>query len=239
VIQAVCFDAAGTLIHVRGGVGARYAAVARRYGIVADPAALDAAFPAAFRAAPPMAFPGALPTDVPRLEREIWRDLVRRVFEGAGCAERLEGPGFETCFDTLFAHFATPEPWEVFPDVWPALTAARARGCRTAVVTNFDGRIVPLLEALGLCPWFDVVVRSTQVGAVKPDHRIFEAACAALQVPAASTLHVGDSPREDLEGALAAGLHGILIDRVGRHLDLPAASRIASLTEVAGRLSAP
>jgi putative hydrolase of the HAD superfamily len=236
-IEAVCFDAAGTLIRVRGGVGQQYATVARRFGIAVDPAALDAGFAAAFRSAPPMAFPDAPPADVPARERAVWRDLVGRLFAGAGCREATETPIFERYFEELYAHFATPAAWDVFPDVRPALDAVRARGCCTALVTNFDGRIAPLLEALGLRPAFDVVTRSSEVGAAKPDRRIFEAALGALGVAAGSVLHVGDSRREDLEGARAAGLRGLVIDRGGRHLDLPAELRIASLVEIAPRLS--
>ena len=65
----VFFDVAGTLIRVRDGVGAQYARVAARFGVVADPKALEREFPRAFRAAPRMAFPGAPAESVPGLER--------------------------------------------------------------------------------------------------------------------------------------------------------------------------
>ena len=227
---AVCFDAAGTLVRVRGSVGLQYAAVARRLGVDADPAALDAAFPAAFRAAPPMAFPGAAAAAVPALERRHWRDLVCRVVETAGLAPVLDTVGFDRYFDLLFDHFATPAAWEVYPDVRPTLAAVRARGCRIGLVTNFDGRIVPLLEALGLRPSFDALTLSNRVGAAKPDARIFAAAVTALGVPPAAALHVGDSPDDDVAGARAAGLVAVLVDRDGRHPAVP--GRVRSLAEI-------
>ena len=235
-IEVVCLDAAGTLIHVRGSVGQQYAAVAHRFGVDVDPAARDAGFPAAFRAAPPMAFPGARPDAVPALERGLWRDLVRGLVERAGCARALDAVGFEAYFDALYAHFGTPAAWEVFADVRPALEAIRARPCRTALVSNFDGRIVPLLRGLGLAAAFDAVVLSSRVGTVKPDPRIFEAALRALGVPARSVLHVGDSPREDEAGARAAGLHAVLLDRDGRHPGVSPDARITSLLELLPRL---
>ena len=48
----VFFDVAGTLIHVRDGVGAQYARVAARFGVTADPPVLEREFPRAFRSAP-------------------------------------------------------------------------------------------------------------------------------------------------------------------------------------------
>ena len=63
----VFFDVAGTLIRVRAGVGSQYARVAARFGVDADPKALEREFPRAFRAAPRMAFPGAPAEAVPEL----------------------------------------------------------------------------------------------------------------------------------------------------------------------------
>jgi putative hydrolase of the HAD superfamily len=233
-MAAVCFDAAGTLIRVRGSVGGQYAAVARRLGVDADPAALDAAFPAAFRSAPPMAFPGAAADAVPALERAWWRALVQRLVEAVGLAPALDVVGFDRYFDQLYDHFTTPAAWEVYPDVRPTLAAVRARGCRIGLVTNFDGRIVPLLDALGLTSSFDALTLSSRVGAAKPDARIFGAALTALGVPPAAALHVGDSPEDDVAGARAAGLGAVLVDRDGRHPDVP--GRVRSLAEVTALL---
>ena len=233
-IAAVCFDAAGTLIRVRGSVGRQYAAVARRFGVEADADALDAGFPAAFRSAPPMAFAGAAADAVPALERALWRALVRRLAETAGLAPALDAVGFDRYFDQLYDHFATPAAWEVYPDVRPTLAAVRARGCRIGLVTNFDGRIVALLEALELRPWFDALTLSSRVGVAKPDARIFASAVSALGVPPAAALHVGDSPEEDVAGARAAGLAVVLLDRDGRHPGVP--ERVGSLEEVTALL---
>ena len=45
----------------------------------------------------------------------------------------------------------------------------------------------------------------TQLGAEKPNPRVFEAACAALGLPPESCVHVGDDRRNDLYGARDAG----------------------------------
>jgi putative hydrolase of the HAD superfamily len=230
--MVVFFDVAGTLLRVRDGVGRQYAAVARRFGVDADPAALEREFPAAFRAAPAMAFPDASPGAIPAREREVWRGIVRRVFEGAGLWPAFAPGAFAAYFEAVYAHFEDPAVWEVFPDVPPALAALRDLGCPLGIISNFDGRLFRILDGLGLTPWFASVTLSSRVGVTKPGRAIFAHALRQHGVAAAEALHVGDSPLEDGEGARAAGLGAILVDRAGRHADRPGVRRVESLDAV-------
>ena len=230
----VFFDVAGTLIRVRDGVGVQYARVAGRFGLAADPNALEREFPRAFRAAPPMAFPGAPADAIPGLEREVWRGIVRDVFAGAGLAAGFAPGAFDAYFDAVYRHFEDPTTWEVFPDVMPALSALHALGSPLGVLSNFDSRVLRILQGLGLAPWFRSVTLSSQVGATKPDRAIFARALAYHGVDATQALHVGDSPVEDWEGAHAAGLRAVLIDRSGRHARRPGLVRVGSLVQLTG-----
>ena len=230
----VFFDVAGTLIRVRDGVGAQYARVASRFGVAADPKALEREFPRAFRAAPLMAFPGAPAGSVPGLEREVWRGIVRDVFAGAGHLAGFAPGGFDAYFDAVYRHFEDAATWDVFPDVMPALSALHALGCPRGIVSNFDSRVLGILEGLGLAPWFQSVTLSSQVGATKPSRAIFARALAHHGVDAARAFHVGDSPAEDCAGAQAAGLRAVLIDRSGRHESRPDFVRVDSLVHLAG-----
>jgi putative hydrolase of the HAD superfamily len=225
----VFFDVAGTLIRVRDGVGVQYARVAGRFGLTADPKALEREFPRAFRAAPRMAFPGAPAATVPGLEREVWRGIVRDVFAGAGLLAGFAPGAFDAYFDAVYRHFEDPATWDVFPDVMPVLAALRALGSPLGIVSNFDSRVLRILEGLDLARWFESVTLSSQVGATKPAGAIFARALAHHGVDAARALHVGDSPAEDYEGARAAGLRAALIDRSGRHADRPGLVRVGSL----------
>jgi putative hydrolase of the HAD superfamily len=230
----VFFDVAGTLIRVREGVGVQYARVAGRFGLAPDPKALEQEFPRAFRAAPAMAFPGAPAETIPGREREVWRGIVRDVFAGTGLLGGFGPGGFDSYFDAVYRHFEDPATWDVFPDVMPALSALRAFGCPLGVVSNFDSRVLRILEGLGLAPWFQSVTLSSQVGATKPDRAIFARALAHHGVDAARAFHVGDSPVEDCEGAHAAGLRAVLIDRRGRHASRPDLVRVGSLVQLTG-----
>jgi putative hydrolase of the HAD superfamily len=229
VTAVVFFDVAGTLIRVRDGVGAQYARVAGRFGLAADPRALEREFPRAFRAAPPMAFAGATAQAIPGLERATWRGIVRDVFAGAGLLDRFAPGAFDAYFDAVYRHFEDPGTWDVFPDVMPALAALRARGTSLGIVSNFDSRVRRILARLGLASSFQSVTLSSEVGATKPDRAIFARALARHGVDAARAVHVGDSPSEDCEGARAAGLRAVLIDRAGRHADRPGLVRVDSL----------
>ncbi len=102
------------------------------------------------------------------------------------------------------------------------------------VVSNSDGTVAGDLRRVGLCyapggpdapddgpdrpdaiP-MGVILDSAVVGVAKPDPRIFHLALEALDVPADGTvLHVGDSLRYDVAGALAAGLQPVHMDPYG------------------------
>jgi putative hydrolase of the HAD superfamily len=123
----------------------------------------------------------------------------------------------------------------VFDDVRPTLQVLRERGFRLGILSNWDERLRPLLNELGLSTYFDVFAVSIEVGAPKPSLKIFDHAAAALGLPPQALLHVGDSRSEDVEGARAAGLASLLIDR-----DATAAVEvISSLREVPALLDKP
>ena len=206
--RAVLLDAAGTLIDVAGPLGDTYSGLAREFGGDLDPETLTTGFRSAFADTPPMAFPGRTGADLDRAERDWWRAVVDRVTRAAGGV-----PAFDAYFDRLYAHYASAPAWRVYPEVPDVLQALRARGLRLAVVSNFDTRLPPLLDALGLAAFFDAVVCSGEAGAAKPDGAIFARALAALGVEASEALHVGDSREADYEGARAAGIEALLVDR--------------------------
>lgn len=204
-IKMIFFDAAGTLFHVRGSVGEIYARFAARYGKQVEPEMIQQSFATCFPQQPPMAFGAGLPATV-RLQQEQqwWRTLVQQVFAGAG-----EFPQLEEYFVEIFAFFRTAAAWEVEAETHATLAVLKQRGLRLGVISNFDSRLHEVLCVLGLRPYFDSLHISTEVGAAKPDVAIFQAALRDNQLAAAQAVHVGDSWREDMQGAQAAGLQPI------------------------------
>lgn len=66
------------------------------------------------------------------------------------------------------------------------------------------------MSALGINDLFDVIAISCEVGAEKPNPRIFEYAMEALGVRPEETIHLGDDRRNDVAGARDAGCYGWL-----------------------------
>ena len=206
--RGLLLDAMGTLIGLRRSVGSSYAEIAAAHGVVVEPAAVNAAFPRLFRQAGPLAFPGLEGQALLEAEQQWWTDLIAATLQACGHEAALPAELGEA----LFSHFAGPEPWRVYDDVAEHLRRWHQRGLRLAVVSNFDQRLVGLLDALGLAELFDTVVVSSVVGAAKPDPLPFQRALEQLQLPAEAVWHIGDSP-EDEAGARAAGLRCLLIRR--------------------------
>jgi putative hydrolase of the HAD superfamily len=209
--QVIFLDAVGTLFGVAGSVGEAYARLAQHHGVTADPVALNEAFFRTFKAAPTMAFPDSDPLAVPELEYRWWRVLAQQTFSSAGVIDRFVD--FDSFFADLYAYFATAEPWVLYPDVPPALERWRRRGIALGVISNFDTRLYQVLEELNLIGYFSSITVSSEVGVAKPDPLIFAAALQKHGCAPHQAWHVGDSKTDDLAGATAAGLHGILIDR--------------------------
>lgn len=201
----VFFDAGGTLIAPRASVGEIYAGLAAEFEVVADANEVERAFRRAFAAAPPLAFPGAQGQNLYELEQGWWRDIVRQAF----ASHRFRD--FESFFQALYREFAEPGAWRVFDDVIPALEGLRSRGAKLGVISNFDARLEPLLDGLGLASFFDSITHSSATGWAKPDPRLFEHALRLHGARAGDAVHIGDSEREDLAGARAAGMRSFLI----------------------------
>ncbi|HTH47455.1 MAG TPA: HAD-IA family hydrolase [Candidatus Limnocylindria bacterium] len=219
-IQAVTFDVGGTLIEPWPSVGDLYAETAEAVlGERFAPALLNERFVTAWREAHRL--PGGF-----NYTQDDWAGVVRQTFTGltprAGEAE---------LFRALWTRFTEPEAWHVFPDVRPCLETLAASGVRLAVLSNWDERLGPLLERLGLTRHFEVVVVSVEAGTHKPSPAIFTHAARLIGLPPAALLHVGDSAREDFEGARACGWSSLLLRR-----GTASENAISSLAELPGRL---
>ena len=217
-MKAVFFDAAGTLIRVREPVGETYARIAARHELSVEPAAMEQAFRAAWRRLPQPQHDGGPAADD---ERGWWRNLVRAVFAPVLSSEQGDEwneERFENLFGDLYAHFALPEAWLVFPDVRPALESLAGRGRRLLVLSNFDRRLRTILSGHDLTRYFDHLVISSEVGASKPDPLIFATAARLAACSPGECLHIGDDEQCDLQGARAAGFQARLVKRPSHDL---------------------
>jgi putative hydrolase of the HAD superfamily len=159
-------------------------------------------------------------------ERLWWFDVVHNVFYRVGMFER-----FDQFFEHVYQVFADPASWKLYPEVVPTLKELRSRGLELGIVSNFDSRLFEVLRGLGIAEFFDTVTISSLAHAAKPSPRIFELALEQHAVEPAEAVHVGDSMRDDVEGATKAGLTAVLLVREGKQAP-PGVSTICALDEL-------
>ena len=216
--RAVLFDAYGTLIRLDRPVARLSDAARRRFGRELDPGAASDAVRAEIAHYAAHCQEAADEGSLRALRLECARLLARRAEIEAGDDEAL----------ALLSETIVVQP---YPDAAGALDAARSTGAATAVVSNGDWSLAGALADAGLA--VDVVVDSATAGVAKPDPEIFRRALRRLGVPASAALHVGDSEQTDGDGARAAAIDVVIIDRS----PTPRAGTIGSLAELAGRLA--
>ncbi len=236
-VSAILLDAGGVLIFPQPGLllPPLFAA-----GVFPDVAALEQAHYRAMAVQDLAATPPAAGT--------WWRDYLTGYVAACGVPQERCGEVARQIAEVTRGH-----AWShVGTGATSGLRALAAFGLPMGVVSNSDGTVEAELRQLGVCYAPDgrhyppnagvrlgVVVDSAVVGAAKPDPAIFSIALDALGVPASKTvLHVGDSLRYDVAGAVSAGLEPVHLDPYG-FCPLPSGHRhIRTLTELARTLAA-
>jgi putative hydrolase of the HAD superfamily len=104
------------------------------------------------------------------------------------------------------------EDLALYPETAEALELLRSEGYRMAMVSNGVNQ-ERSAGALGIADYSDVVVGSAHVGFSKPMPQIYELALSRLDIAPGEAVMVGDNRHDDVEGAGAAGIRGIHLDR--------------------------
>lgn len=211
--EVIFLDAVGTLFGVRGSVGDIYGAVACQFGVEVSAPVLNQIFFQVFKASAPPAFTETDPVELRAKEFAWWRAIAADTFKQAGAFDLF--PNFDAFFVHLYAHFATADPWVLYPDVCPALERWQRSGIQLGVLSNFDSRLYSVLQALDLITFFSSITISTEAGAAKPDSKIFAIALQKHNCLPEFAWHIGDSLEEDYQGACRAGMRGIWLRRTG------------------------
>lgn len=99
----------------------------------------------------------------------------------------------------------------LFEDVLPALQALKPRyRLLTASNGNAD------LGRIGIAEYFEHSVSARRVGVMKPDPRLFHASLLGQGLAPEQVVYVGDDPLLDVEGARAAGMQAVWVNREHR-----------------------
>lgn len=126
---------------------------------------------------------------------------------------RLGVEAHREMLDRILASQFSAETWEPYPDVEPMLAAVREMGVRIGVVSDWGSNLRGILAELELDRYLDFVLPSGAVGLAKPNPAFYQLAIAEGGVQPGAALMVGDSYRADVQGAWAAGMDAVWLDR--------------------------
>jgi putative hydrolase of the HAD superfamily len=200
--KAVFFDVDFTLIYpgpTFGGDG--YRAFCARYGIEVDPTRFASAVAGA---APLLDGPEDAPYDA-----AIFVLYTRRIIEGMGG----RGDQLDACAGEIYQEWAACQHFELYDDVPDVLRELAAAGLRIGLISNSHRCLASFQSHFELQGLIAGTVSSSEHGFMKPHPSIFTAALQLVNVAPDEAVMVGDSLRHDVEGAIRAGMRGVLLRR--------------------------
>lgn len=212
--HTIFFDVGGTLLRTHPSVGEIYAEIARRHGIEVDGIEVGNRMRRNFFEERDGNRDKRLETADHSLSlessRRFWYGLVK-----AGLGPAGDVPQFDAYFDDVFEEFGRAHRYRFFADVEPVLGSLEKMGCRLGIISNWDTRLRRVLEEMDVARRFKVIVISGEVGCEKPDPAIYSIAREMAGArPHDPLLQIGDSRRDDVLGAQAAGFEGRFLNRI-------------------------
>jgi HAD superfamily hydrolase (TIGR01662 family) len=220
-LRAVLFDVDFTLAKPGPLLGPEgYRDAGRRFGLELDPARYPEARAAAL-------------LDLqhhPELDHdeEVWIRFTEDIVRGMGG----EGESCRRAAVAITDGWLESENFEVYEDVQPVLARLRDAGLKIGLVSNTSRDLDTFVRHHSLD--VDVWVSSGVHGKVKPSPTIFKAVLELLEVQPDEAVMVGDSPEDDVGGAEAIGMRGLLLDREGKYGRQDALTSLAALPAVLG-----
>lgn len=118
--------------------------------------------------------------------------------------------------DTAFnVFYEARQEVNLYEDVLPVLSILK-KNYTLAALTNGNAHITKT----GLSEYFDFQVSAADVLASKPDPAMFISAMHKAGVSPQQTLHVGDHPLHDIQGARNAGIDSVWLRRFAQNWDI-------------------
>ena len=147
-------------------------------------------------------------------DEQVWVLFTEQIIRGmGGNSDRAYECAVEMTRAWEHAH-----NFQLFEDVLPVLVELRSHELKLGLVSNTGRDLDEFVRHHGLD--VDAAVSSGVHGKTKPHPTIFKAALERLAAEPAEAVMVGDSIEDDVEGAKAAGMRGLLLDRENRYPDV-------------------
>jgi putative hydrolase of the HAD superfamily len=200
--KAVFFDVDFTLIYPGPTFrGEGYQGFCARYGMDVDPAKFETAVASA---APLLDGPDDMPYDA-----DIFIAYTQHIIEQMGG----RGPNLQPCAREIYDEWAACQHFELYDDVPDVLRRLTAAGIRIGLISNTHRCLASFQSHFDLQGLISATVSSSKHGLMKPHPSIFAAALQLVSVDPQDAIMVGDSVRQDVEGALRAGMRAVLLHR--------------------------
>jgi putative hydrolase of the HAD superfamily len=200
-VKAVLFDVDFTLIYPGPTFrGEGYQAFCARYGMDVD----ASKFEQGVASAAPL-----LNSADDVYDAEIFIAYTSHIIEQMGG----RGPRVDECSREIYREWAACQHFELYDDVPLVLRQLADSGLRIGLISNTHRCLASFQSHFELQGLISATVSSSDHGLMKPHPSIFTAALHLLDVPPADAVMVGDSVRQDVEGALGVGMRAILLNR--------------------------
>jgi len=201
--RAVFFDVDFTLIYPGPTFrGAGYRDFCARYGVAVD----AERFAAGVASAAPL-----LETGDDAFNPEVFVAYTRHIIEHMGGA----GAGVDAAARDIYREWAACQHFELYDDVAEVLRGLTQAGLRIGLISNTQRCLTSFQSHFELSGLISATVSSFEHGFMKPHPSIFAAALERIGAAPADAVMVGDSLRQDVAGALNAGMRAVLLDRAG------------------------
>jgi 2-haloacid dehalogenase len=118
--------------------------------------------------------------------------------------------------------------WDTFPEVRPALEAARSRGWKLAILSNTDRDFIEAsMKHIGVP--FELAIVASEIGSYKPAHRHWQEFFEQTSAPRDGHVHVAQSHYHDIVPATELGLRSVWINRYAERRDPSSDRELADL----------
>lgn len=140
-------------------------------------------------------------------DEELWVTFTEDIVRGMGG----DAAGARSCAADMVRRWEIHEYFHLYDDALPVLASLREHQLSIGLISNGQRDLEEFAAHHQL--HVDCAVGSKAHGRTKPHASIFDVALSALGVSAAEAVMVGDSVKDDIEGARALGMRAILVDR--------------------------
>jgi HAD superfamily hydrolase (TIGR01549 family) len=137
----------------------------------------------------------------------VW---ICEALNSLGCAVSPEDSRLKVALNFFFQNYVDSLELRLYAK---KLLRKIKENCKLGLVSNFTYApvVYASIRKLGINQYFNAVLVSHECGWRKPHMQIFQDALKKLHVEAEETVFIGDSPLEDIKGAIASGIKTVFV----------------------------